>query len=351
MLVSGLQRRPPTFVLLPSHCTFHIIERSDNTTQYMTFSNIPPTAAPKGLARGGPAASRTPPAKPQPAEAGSSRLNRALAMLKSLGQIALGGDAKGAQASGSQFDVAVREEFAKLIAQAEPQVIKTKVGDIAIDKQMWLDMGRSDIRIQRLPKAESEKPADDKAESEKLVDDKGWSGSASAEQDRRCVAGVVKLFELADGNAQLLMATSTAVSQKGLNAMTGVLMSQNSPIRLPDGKQGSVSGICSETHTIAKDSMRGGLTIKTVYTIESANIFISIDGETVKLEPEQSRASFEYSLHIDPKGGITMPQSIKVDCRITPVESAEIAGSSDNSVGEPGRPEVEAAAVKVHSPP
>lgn len=115
---------------------------------------------------------------------------------------------------------------------------------------------------------------------------------------------VQQLRTLTGGNDQLLMLATQLANQNVHAGLQKVLMTQQSPLRLPDGTAGALMGQEGIVYAFSSDG-EGGLNLHLEYSVTNPNAFLPAPrhandgvGVPIMLNPEPSSAQFSFALHI-----------------------------------------------------
>ena len=128
--------------------------------------------------------------------------------------------------------------------------------------------------------------------------------STAQSADVALQAAIGQLHTLAGGSTPLLTMASRMANQNLLAGLQKTLMTQNSPVRLPDGTPGRLMGKEHTEYRLSSDGM-GGLLLKVQYAVSNAGAFVpaplSADGAVgvpVALDAAHSSARFAFEAHI-----------------------------------------------------
>lgn len=115
---------------------------------------------------------------------------------------------------------------------------------------------------------------------------------------------VQQLRTLTGGNDQLLMLATQLANQNVHAGLQQVLMTQQSPLRLPDGTAGSLMGKEGIVYAFSSDG-EGGLNLHLEYSVTNPDAFLPAPrhakdgvGVPIMLDPAKSSAQFSFALHI-----------------------------------------------------
>ncbi|HZY20492.1 MAG TPA: hypothetical protein VFE82_18630 [Ramlibacter sp.] len=115
-------------------------------------------------------------------------------------------------------------------------------------------------------------------------------------------AAIAQVRALAGGSDALLMHLSRYANQNLLAGIQEMMLSPESPVRLPDGTPGRLMGPERITYTMGRDG-EDGLSLRVDYAIRAADFFMDPAGGTMHpLDPQGSHAHFTFEIAIAPDG-------------------------------------------------
>ena len=218
--------------------------------------------------------------------------------------------------------------------QRKPETAHRHAGqETVMAKAMWADLNRAEHRVVEsgrrqetmanllanddaggaLFSADAPAAADG---STLLFDKQQWALDAPDQRDAHKLSVGARLLAMAGGNRDVVFMASQFAQQQGLYPMQDALRTVNSPIRLPDGTPGMLTGATERSIYTLRSDGDGGIVIQTDYSSQGATLFVNPqDLSRMKLDPQASRFSARYEVTVDKEGvvKVTLPLTFEVN--------------------------------------
>ena len=130
-------------------------------------------------------------------------------------------------------------------------------------------------------------------------------------------SAAAQLRELAGGNEALALKVSRLANQNVLAGVQQVLMSQQSPLRLPDGTPGRLMGPERIEYALSSDG-DGGIVLQVNYAVEGADVFLPAPrnahegvGIPVELDAARSGGQFHFALHVGADLAVSVQEPVR----------------------------------------
>ncbi|GAB3626425.1 hypothetical protein GCM10027419_12740 [Pandoraea terrae] len=185
--------------------------------------------------------------------------------------------------------------------------------DSGVDPTFIIDLPRADYSMKT-----ADGVVDSLYDRTRVVDDR----------ESRAKAAIEKLRTITGDNLRNLQLASYFANQSVFSGLQRILLSAQSPVRLPDGRPGClVGGVQKVTYQIADDA-DGGLLLSAGYTIRGATHFMppSPDGvergnDMVLLDVNHGCADFTFALRIDEDGDVRLSAPLVYNYDVMPGEA------------------------------
>jgi hypothetical protein len=114
------------------------------------------------------------------------------------------------------------------------------------------------------------------------------------------------------------MNVSKFMNQNVLAGIEHAMLTEESPLRLPDGSPGRLVGQSHVSFHVDSDG-DGGLLLRCDYAIRDCTHFMKLPGgELVALQPGTSQAHFTFEVSIRPDGSASLSDPVKLRYDVQP---------------------------------
>jgi hypothetical protein len=173
-----------------------------------------------------------------------------------------------------------------------------------VDEGLWKDFGRANFYAG--------------ASRRELLVRENWDNLTTKQQTDARLAAVKDLKALAGGKAKLLMNVSKFMNQNVLAGIEHAMLTEESPLRLPDGSPGRLVGQSHVSFHVDSDG-DSGLLLRCDYAIRDCTHFMKVPGgELVALRPGTSQAHFTFEVSIRPDGSASLSDPVKLRYDVQP---------------------------------